>query len=39
MYLRGTTEKCVIFRKDEFKLEGYVDLDFAGEVDHRRSTT
>jgi hypothetical protein len=38
-YLRGTTEKCLTFRKDELKLEGYVDSDFAGEVDHRRSTT
>jgi ATP-binding cassette subfamily B (MDR/TAP) protein 1 len=37
--VRGTTEKCLTFRKDEFKLEGYVDSDFAGEVDHRRSTT
>ncbi len=33
------TEKCLTFRKDELKLEGYVDSDFAGEVDHRRSTT
>ncbi len=38
-YLRGTTEKCLTFRKDELKLEGYVDSDFAGEVDHRRNTT
>ena len=38
-YLRGTTEKCLTFRRDELKLEGYVDSDFAGEVDHRRSTT
>jgi len=37
-YLRGTTEKCLTFRKDELKLEGYVDSDFAGEVDHKRST-
>ncbi len=38
-YLRGTTEKCLTFRKDELKLEGYVDSDFVREVDHRRSTT
>ncbi len=38
-YLRGTTEKCLTFRKDELKLEGYVDSYFAGEVDHRRNTT
>ena len=38
-YLRGTTEKCLTFRREELKLEGYVDSDFTGEVDHRRSTT
>ncbi|KAI9197746.1 hypothetical protein LWI28_003619 [Acer negundo] len=38
-YLQGTTEKCLTFRKDKLKLESYVDSDFAGEVDHRRSTT
>jgi len=32
------TEKCLTFRKDELKLEGYVDSDFARKVDHRRST-
>ncbi|KAI9188574.1 hypothetical protein LWI28_025413 [Acer negundo] len=38
-YLRGATEKCLTFRKDKLKLKGYVDSDFAGEVDHWRSTT
>ncbi|KAK0585927.1 hypothetical protein LWI29_036421 [Acer saccharum] len=38
-YLRGTTERCLTFRRDELKLEGYVDSNFAGEVDHKRSTT
>ncbi|KAK2378762.1 putative mitochondrial protein [Trifolium repens] len=38
-YLRGTTEKCLYFGKGEIKVQGYVDADFAGEVDHRRSTT
>ena len=33
------TKRCLTFRRDELKLEGYVDSDFAGEVDHRRSTT
>ena len=33
------TERYLTFRRDELKLEGYVDSDFAGEVDHRRSTT
>jgi len=27
-YLRGMTEKCLTFRKDELKLEGYVDSNF-----------
>jgi hypothetical protein len=26
------------FRKGELKLQGFVDVDFVGEVDHRRST-
>ena len=27
------------FSKGELKVQGYVDTDFGGEVDHRRSTT
>ncbi|CAA0842073.1 Uncharacterized mitochondrial protein AtMg00810 [Striga hermonthica] len=38
-HLRGTIEKCLYFRKGDLKLQGYVDADFGGEVDHRRSTT
>lgn len=38
-YLRDTKEKCLCFSKDELKVHGYVDEDFAGEVDHLRSTT
>jgi hypothetical protein len=38
-YLQGMTEKCLTFKKNKLKLEGYVDSDFAREVDHRRSTT
>ncbi|CAJ2639359.1 unnamed protein product [Trifolium pratense] len=38
-YLRGTIEKCLYFVKGELKVQGYVDADFAGDVDHRRSTT
>jgi hypothetical protein len=38
-YLRGNKEKCLCFSKGELKVQGYVDADFAGEVDHRRSTT
>lgn len=38
-YIQGTKEKCFCFSKGELKVHGYVDADFAGEVDHRRSTT
>jgi hypothetical protein len=38
-YLRGTTNRSLCFRKGELKLQGFVDPDFAGEVNHRRSTT
>ena len=38
-YLRGTTQKCLHFGKGEVEVQGYVDADFGGEVDHRRSTT
>lgn len=37
-YLRGTKEKCLYFSKEELKVQGYVDANFSGEVDHRRST-
>jgi ATP-binding cassette subfamily B (MDR/TAP) protein 1 len=37
-YLRGTKKKYLYFGKGEIKVQGYVDADFAGEVDHRRST-
>ncbi|XP_059669135.1 secreted RxLR effector protein 161-like [Cornus florida] len=36
-YLRGTIDKCLCFKRGEVKLHGYVDSDFTGEVDHRRS--
>src|SRR4029450_12534750 len=38
-YLRGTTDRCLCFRKGDLRLQGFVDADFAGEVDHKRSTT
>ena len=38
-YLRGTTDKCLCFGRGELRLQGFVDSDFAAEVDHRRSTT
>ncbi|KAK1581614.1 hypothetical protein Q3G72_007410 [Acer saccharum] len=33
------SEKCLTFRREELKLEDYVDSDFAGEVDNKKSTT
>lgn len=36
-YLRGITEKCLYFGKAELKVQGYVDANFGGEIDHRRS--
>ncbi|KAL3830794.1 hypothetical protein ACJIZ3_019596 [Penstemon smallii] len=38
-YLLGTRDKCLYFGRGQVKVQGYVDADFAGEVDHRRSTT
>ena len=38
-YIRGTIERFLTFKRDELKLEGYVDSNFAREVDHRISTT
>ncbi|CAO2827530.1 unnamed protein product [Amaranthus hypochondriacus] len=38
-YLRGTINKCLYFGKGELKIQGYVDADFGGEVDNRKSTT
>ncbi|GAA0153728.1 transmembrane signal receptor [Lithospermum erythrorhizon] len=38
-YLRGTIDKCLYFGNDELKIQGYVNADFGGEVDHRKSTT
>lgn len=38
-YLQGTKDKCLCFSKGDLKVQGYVDADFVGEVDHRRSTT
>lgn len=38
-YLQGITEKCLCFRKGKLKLQGYVDANFFGEIDHMRNTT
>ena len=38
-YLRGTINKFFYFGKGELKVQGYIDADFGGEVDNRKSTT
>ena len=38
-YLRGSTDICLYFIDASLKLQGYVDSDFAGDIDSRKSTT
>ena len=38
-YLRGTTTHALCFGGSNTFLQGYVDLDMAGDKDSRRSTT
>ncbi|KAG8499189.1 hypothetical protein CXB51_005621 [Gossypium anomalum] len=38
-YLRGTTDVCLQFGRTEDRVIGYVDADFAGDLDRRRSLT
>ena len=38
-YLRGTSSKCLHFRGSTIDLQGYVDLDLAGDIDTKWSTT
>eukprot|EP00253_Pinus_taeda_P012129 PITA_12129 len=38
-YLRGTSDHCIIFNGSEGSVCGYVDVDYAGDLDKRRSTT
>ena len=37
-YLRGTSSKCLHFGGSTTNLQGYVDLDLAGDIDTRWST-
>jgi hypothetical protein len=37
-YLRGTSDYCITFDGCNHIVYGYVDLDFVGELDKRRST-
>ena len=38
-YLRGTTNVCLHFRRTRDGIIGFVDSDFAGDFDKRRSLT
>ncbi|KAG8489147.1 hypothetical protein CXB51_017180 [Gossypium anomalum] len=38
-YLRGTTDVCLQFGRTKDRVIGYVDADFAGDLDRRRSLT
>jgi len=38
-YLRGTSSACLQFGKSSDGLVGYVDSDYAGDLDKRRSLT
>ena len=38
-YLRGTSNACLKFGKTDERLAGYVDSDFAADLDKRRSLT
>ena len=38
-YLRGTSSYCITYNKSSEFVCGYVDSDFAGDLDKRRSTS
>jgi hypothetical protein len=38
-YLRGTSDYCITFNGSSGFVCGYVDSDFAGDLDKRRSTS
>ena len=35
----GFIDTCLCFTGASLKLQGYVDVDFAGDIDSRKSTT
>ena len=37
-YLKGSLNTCLCFTGANLKLQGYVDADFAGDIDSRKST-
>ncbi|KAH9650921.1 hypothetical protein KPL70_026553 [Citrus sinensis] len=38
-YIRGTSDVALCYGGSEFSVKGYVDLDFAGDLDKMKSTT
>ena len=38
-YLKGSSNTCLCFTGASLKLQGYIDADFAGDIDSRKSTT
>jgi hypothetical protein len=38
-YLRGTSDYCITYHSGRELVCGYVDSDFAGDLDKRRSTS
>ncbi|WJZ96998.1 hypothetical protein VitviT2T_015634 [Vitis vinifera] len=38
-YLKGSLDTCLCFTSASLKLQGYVDTDFAGDIDSKKSTT
>ena len=38
-YLKGSSDTCLCFTCASLKLQGYVDVDFAGGIDNKKSTT
>ena len=38
-YLKGSSYTCLCFKGASLKLQGYVDTDFTGDIDSRKSTT
>ena len=38
-YLRGSLDTCLCFTSESLKLQDYVDADFAGDIDSRKSPT
>jgi hypothetical protein len=38
-YLKGTSNHVLRFRGEDTQFHGYGDLDMAGDLDQRRSTT